>query len=331
MLLPFSFTPAIAGENAISEFRTVKINGTHLVFLIRGENRTNPVILFVHGGPGCSEIPYVVKYQRELEKYFTIVHYDQRGSGKSYHFGEDYSDLYVSVLIKDLTCCIEYVCDFLKKDKIIVAAHSYGTEIATRTLALYPEKVQAYIGIGQMAYTNQSEKEGWNYCLNKARSHHQPKDCQRLLEMKEQIDAGKTAVPRKIIKKYGGKERLINSDLDYLFSFLLRPEYSAVDMVRFVKGLFASARLFGTAEGQTAEEVKALPFPVYILQGKYDYMTSTKIAKRYYDELEAPEKEFVLFEKSGHFPQFEENDKYAKWLIKKFVGGETRCPGNYKK
>ena len=65
MLLPFRFTPAIAGENAISEFRTVKINGTHLVFLIRGENRSNPVILFVHGGPGCSEIPYTIAFTNQ--------------------------------------------------------------------------------------------------------------------------------------------------------------------------------------------------------------------------------------------------------------------------
>lgn len=84
MLLPVSWTWKIKGDDAVSELCSVKINGTDHSFLIRGASLKNPVIIFVHGGPGCSEIPYVVKYQKELEGFFTIVHYDQRGSGKSY-------------------------------------------------------------------------------------------------------------------------------------------------------------------------------------------------------------------------------------------------------
>lgn len=88
-----TWTPAIKGNSSISELRKVQINGANIEMMIRGSNRDNPVIIFVHGGPCCSEIPYARKYQSDLEKNFMIVHYDQRGSGKSYEFGNDYSDV----------------------------------------------------------------------------------------------------------------------------------------------------------------------------------------------------------------------------------------------
>ena len=78
-----TWTPKIQRENSISWLGQVKMNGTKHEIMIRGANASNPIIIFVHGGPGSSEIPYVRKYQEELEQHFTIVHYDQRGSGKS--------------------------------------------------------------------------------------------------------------------------------------------------------------------------------------------------------------------------------------------------------
>lgn len=84
-----TWTSKITGKNSISELRKVEVNDTSLEIMVRGNNRNNPVIIFVHGGPCCSEIPYVRKYQDLLEKDFTIVQYDQSGSGKSYQFGTD--------------------------------------------------------------------------------------------------------------------------------------------------------------------------------------------------------------------------------------------------
>lgn len=319
MLLPISWTWKIKGDNAISEIRDVKINGTEHSFLIRGTNRNNPVVLFVHGGPGCSEIPYVVKYQKRLENYFTIVHYDQRGSGKSYHRKEDYSDLTVPKLMEDLKCIITYVCEELAKDKIILAGHSFGTDIALRTAAVFPDKIMAYMGIGQMAYTALSEKEGLAYCLKKAKKSHRLKDYAALLRMRDQIETGRGAVPRSYIRRYGGAARQINDNGDYLLALLLRPEYSIIDAVKFVKGLSTAQRLYGTAEGETAEAVRELQMPCYFLQGRYDHMTSTRIAKKFFDEIKAPEKEFVVFEKSAHFPQFEEKEKFMEWMCSKFI------------
>ena len=88
-----TWTSQINRENSISTLEQVEINGSGHEIMIRGKDKNNPVIIFVHGGPGTSEIPYAQKYQKLLEEKFTVVNYDQRGSGKSYHFFEDYSNL----------------------------------------------------------------------------------------------------------------------------------------------------------------------------------------------------------------------------------------------
>ncbi|KAA2297620.1 alpha/beta hydrolase, partial [Clostridioides difficile] len=115
-----TWTPKIKGENSVSMLEQVEINGTGHEVMIRGVDRTNPILIFVHGGPGCSEIPYVRKYQNELEQHFTVVHYDQRGSGKSYHFFEDYSNLTTDVLVDDLLALRDYVSKELGQEKVIL-------------------------------------------------------------------------------------------------------------------------------------------------------------------------------------------------------------------
>ena len=151
-----TWTPRIKGDSSVSELRKVEVNGADLEVMIRGYDSSNPVMIFVHGGPCCSEIPYVRKYQGELEKDFTIVHYDQRGSGKSYEFGKDYSNVTAADHVNDLIALTEYIRDYLGKEKVILAGHSYGTYIATQAAAERPDLYSAYVGIGQMSDTVKS-------------------------------------------------------------------------------------------------------------------------------------------------------------------------------
>ena len=104
-----TWTPKIEGVNSIAVLKPIEINGTKLEVMIRGDDKRNAIIIFVHGGPGCSEIPYVRKYQDLLEEHFTIIHYNQRGSGKSFHFFEDYSNITTDKHVDDLLALTEYV------------------------------------------------------------------------------------------------------------------------------------------------------------------------------------------------------------------------------
>ena len=97
------------GENAISELKMVPVNDTELAVMIAGTDKDNPVLLCVTGGPAGSEIPFIRRHEKELEKHFTIVHYDQRGAGKSYSFKEDYKDINYHQHVADLIALTEYV------------------------------------------------------------------------------------------------------------------------------------------------------------------------------------------------------------------------------
>lgn len=315
-----TWTPKIKGENSISMLEQVEINGTGHEVMIRGVDRTNPILIFVHGGPGCSEIPYVRKYQKELEQHFTVVHYDQRGSGKSYHFFEDYSNLTTDVLVDDLLALRDYVSKELGQEKVILIGHSFGTYIGMKAAAKAPTQFHAYIGIGQMANTLQSELESLEYTYEQAKQAGNEDDVKKLELIRSSIEQGKELTPRILLQKYGGAARLIHENRDYISGFLFNPEYNGLDMIRFYSGMFSSQDiLLREAFDQNLPDiVDHLEIPTYFVTGKYDYMTTANTARDYFDVLDAPIKDFIVFNESAHYPQFEEKEKFVKWLNELF-------------
>lgn len=289
--------------------------------MIRGKDRDNPVIIFVHGGPGCSEIPYATKYQDLLEANFTVVNYDQRASGKSYHFFEDYSNLSSELLVEDLLALTDYISQRFGKEKVIVIGHSYGTYIAMQAASKAPEKYAAYIGIGQMSDTVKSEIETLNYSIKQAQKAGNTDDVTDLQKLIDNIKNGDTFTPRNYVAKYGGSVRLIDNPDGNNMDMLLSSEYNLLDVIRYNLGLSYSqnALLKEVLKNPLPTKVKKLEIPCYFVMGKYDYMTTHNEAKNYFDQIEAHQKEFITFGKSAHYPQFEEKKKFNGWMIDTFI------------
>lgn len=311
-----TWTSNIKGDNSISVLEQVKINGTKQQIMIRGRDQNNPVIIYVHGGPSVSEIPYA-KYEDLLEKDFTVVNYDQRGSGKSYHFNEDYSHLTADVLVDDLLELTDYISKRFGKEKVILIGHSYGTYLGTMAAYKAPEKYEAYIGIGQVSNMQESEIDNLNYIISEAKKAGNTEDVKYLEGITEKIHAGESAAPRGYVGKYGGATRLINmSDGDILLS----REYNLLDFIRYNNGV-------AKTQAQLVKEIfdKPIPkivtkleLPFYFVMGKYDAMTSYNAAKNYFDVMEADKKEFISFEQSAHYPMFEEKEKFYRWMCDTF-------------
>ncbi len=313
-----TWTPHINGAQSISTMEQVEINGAKHEIMIRGVDSSNPILIFVHGGPACSEIPYVRKYQKELEKQFTIVHYDQRGSGKSYHFFEDYSNLTTDLLVEDLLVLTDYISERFKQKKVLLIGHSFGTYIGMKAVAKAPEKYYAYIGIGQVADVVQSELDSLAFTLEQAKQEGNADDVERLKLLQPMIEKGEVQTPRNLVRKYGGAARLINDNRDYVIGFLFKTEYNGLDVIRYLRGIHATqeALLNEGAKYNITEIVTQVDIPVYFVMGKFDYMTSVNAAHKYFDSLRAPVKELVIFNESAHYPQFEEKKKFAEWLNK---------------
>lgn len=316
-----AWTPCIKGENSISELAKVKINGVRLQIMIRGSDRSNPVVLFVHGGPCCSEIPYARSYQKSLEEAFTIVHYDQRGSGKSYEFGEDYAAVTASTHAGDLIALTEYVQAYLEKEQVILVGHSYGTYIATMAAARRPDLYQAYIGIGQMSDTVESECISLEKCIAAAESAGKTADAAYLKGLKPAVLRGETIAPRDYLRKYGFAARKIDENADYIKAFLWGPEYTLLDVIRFYTASiqYQDALIAQALRRPITGLVTEIDLPVYFVMGKYDGMTSPESAKRYLQSLTGEgAKEFILFDESAHYPQLEEAEAFCQWMKSTF-------------
>jgi L-proline amide hydrolase len=317
-----TWTPKIKGENSINELRKVEINGTELEIMIRGYNKENPIVIFVHGGPGCSEIPYVRKYQNLLENNFTIVHYDQRGSGKSYNFGTDYSDVLAGTHVDDLIELTNYIEKYLGQKKVILIGHSYGTYLATMAVNKAPKLYEAYIGIGQVSNMIESELDGLNKCIDAAKIAKDTDDLKYLESIEKDIKQGNTITPRQYVRKYGFAARNINENEDYLKGFIFGTEYNFIDAIRYSVGISKSQDRL-TKEiihSPITDIVKNIDIPVYFVMGKYDCMTSPEAAEEYLNSLNVKStKQMVIFEDSAHYPQFEEKEKFYEWMCSTFA------------
>ncbi|MBR4469973.1 MAG: alpha/beta hydrolase [Erysipelotrichaceae bacterium] len=313
-----TYTTKIEGENAISELKMVDINGTKLAVMIRGADKNNPVLLCITGGPSGSEIMMIKDIESELEKHFTVVHYDQRGAGKSFSVREDYSKLNYEQHVADLIALTEYIREYLGKDKVYLLGHSYGTYLGTLAANEKPEYYKAYVGIGQMSDMKEAEYYSLLSCVDAAKEKGNHKDVKYLESIAEKVHNGEMICPRKYVRKYGFAEHNKTNTMSSLLKGLLfGPEYNLADSAKMIYSAMKYAmplamQSMANPLNELAPEAKV---PTYFLLGKYDGMTNTKAAREYFDSLGGDvRKKFILFENSAHSPQIEENEAYVKWM-----------------
>lgn len=314
-----TWTKKIKKEGSISELSKIKVNGTKIQLMIRGESVKNPVLLFVHGGPSNSEIPYVRKYQNLLEQSFVVVHYDQRGSGKSYRITENYDHISAEQHVEDLQKITDYLRERFKKDKIILAGHSYGTYLATLAASRYPEKYFTYIGIGQVSDPVKSECNGLEYCIRQAKKEKEWKDYKYLKSIRDDVKNQKIITPRKYIRKYHGASVKIDDTKDIITGLLIGPEYNWLNAIGYGIGALKTQPML-LKESKThplPELVTKLDLPFYFVMGEQDYMTSTAAAEQYFKTISCSyEHKMIVYPGCAHFPQFEEKEKFYKWIMK---------------
>ncbi len=128
-----SRTPQINGNNNVASIDKIELGGIDQYIMVRGRDISNPILLFLHGGPGYSQISFARKYQEELEDSFIVINWDQRGSGMSYSFDIPKESMNREQFIDDSKELIDYLCKKYDKEKIYLAGHSWGSE-----LGLYP-------------------------------------------------------------------------------------------------------------------------------------------------------------------------------------------------
>ena len=307
---------------SISIIETLNINGLNQRMIIRGRDTTKPVLLYLHGGPGDPEFPFVHQFNPGIEDIFVVCYWDQRGAGLSFSKDIPTETMTLSQFVDDAGKVSEYLIHKFKRKKIYLLGHSWGTLLGSFTVNKYPEYYYAFISVGQVGDQIHAEKISYDFVLTRARVLKDRKAIRTLEKIgpppysdpKEAID--KMNMERKYVIRYGGAVKKGNFYPEAVKPLLFCKEYSFIDKINYLKGMKFSKDCLWAVIMKT-NLFKAVPsqqIPVYILQGTSDYETSYIIAKEYFDSLKAPVKKFYTFENSAHSPIFEEPEKFEMIL-----------------
>jgi pimeloyl-ACP methyl ester carboxylesterase len=311
----------------------VDINGVQQGMFIRGKDVTNPVLLVVHGGPGMPDYFLTRNYPIDIEDLFTVVWWDQRGTALSYSPDIPPETMTVEQFIGDTLAVTDYLRRRFGPDKIYLLGHSWGTFIAIQAVARAPERFEAYIGMAQMTDQLRSEKIAYDFMLAEYKRRGDRRMVRDLEAVPVTLEGG---TPREYVRMLrdkamhglgvGTTHGMDSVITGILLPSLRFPEYTLREKWNLWRGRFFS-RSFRLWEDDVlrtdiAREVPRLEVPVYFFEGAYDYTCVTRLARDYYEALDAPIKGFYLFENSAHSPLLEE-PQWARQILQEDVLGRA--------
>jgi pimeloyl-ACP methyl ester carboxylesterase len=304
---------------SISEKIYVNINGVKQGMFIKSKDQANPVLLYLHGG--MPDYFLTQRYPTGLEGDFTVVWWEQRGSGMSYR--ADIPPVTVEQLISDTLEVTKYLRHRFGKDKMFLMGHSGGTFIGVQAAARAPQLYEAYIGVAQMSNQLKSEKLAYDYMLQQFKETGNTNMVRKLeaapVTMTDGTPDAYRAVRDEAMHSLGiGTTHDMKSVMSDIFLRSLQSrDYTVREKVNTWRAKASSGvsivwdTILATA---LTEQVPELDLPVYFFHGRYDYTVSYTEAKAYFEQLKAPVKGFYTFAQSAHSPIFEEPEKVRKIL-----------------
>ena len=311
---------AIRSANGIDEASFVSIGSIQQWVTIRGQDRRNPVLLFLHGGPGDVTSCWTFALFAPWEEHFTVVQWDQRGAGRTLRESGPAiaSTLTVDRMAQDGIELTEYLRKHLGKDKIILVAHSFGTLLGLQMVRNRPDLFYAYVGTGQVADETKNYTAAYDALLRKARAvgnQHAINELTKVGPPPYSLGEG-YGVQRKWSNAFEGADRFLPSTLGLT---LVAPGCSVQDINDSGAGQMLSAdRLVPQTRSSGPREL-GLKFsvPILFFQGAEDFTTPTGLARNYLEAIRAPRKEFVPIQGAGHFAVFIHSDQFLEELIRR--------------
>lgn len=302
--------PSWAAGRPIHEAGYVPIGGIQQWIQVRGDDRHNPVLLWLNGGPGYSTIPDTPGY-RPWERYFTVVMWDQRGEGKT--FERSGASVAPTMTIQRMADnCIEvaeYLCRRLDQKKIILLGHSWGSILAIHTIKLRPDLFSAYVGTGQIVNLERDAEAAYPLLLERAQALHNTVATRQLesvgpppypdspkkwvwVRWANQLDPQPPGVWGTL---HGGK-----------------PAPASIEEgAEFSQGLMWNSMM--------RDDLPKLGFnfsvPVFFIQGAKDELAVTALARQYFDEIHAPLKKFIELPHAGHLAIFTARQAFLEQLV----------------
>jgi pimeloyl-ACP methyl ester carboxylesterase len=322
----------ITSPTGVESLERVVLGGVPQWILMRGWERSNPVLLYLHGGPGFPETAVARLFCDELERHFVVVHWDQRGAGKSNHLGLDRDAFTLADYLRDTRQLIELLRRRFGIRRVHLVGHSWGSYLGALTARDHPELLHDFVGVGQVVDWKRQEELGHRFAVERARETGNRRAMAEMEGIRPPYeDQDQLWLERKWISRFGGDFLDSRGRWPYVLAGAISPYYSVLDGLRYWLGARAPETMWRRElREQNLVAMDALRFgvPVYFLMGCHDHITPIGLVEKYYERLEAPRKELVRFEHSAHSPNLEEPGRFQEVLVSLLRGAGTdrsRC------
>jgi pimeloyl-ACP methyl ester carboxylesterase len=293
----------------INELKEVDIGGIKQWINVRGNNPANPILLFVHGGPGSPMMPESWTFQRPWEDFFTVVQWDQRGAGKTFSSAGRQPDTSMTIaqMQADTEQLIEYLRRTYGKRKIFLMGHSWGSILGLKVAHHRPEWLYAYIGVGQVVNGRRNELVGYQQTLARAEAVGNDSAVKALRAIAPYPNTDgptplqKTMIERKWDRALGGMLYGKTEDNEAPI-IALSPAYTDYDGQSARLGTRSSVEiLLPQANLVNFDSVTTFKCPIFIFAGADDRTTPATIAEDYFNRVRAPEKKFFKIDRAAHY------------------------------
>ncbi|MBI9049134.1 MAG: alpha/beta hydrolase [Anaerolineaceae bacterium] len=306
----------------INELIEVELNGSRQWISIRGTNLSNPVLLFLHGGPGSANITKLRVQCPELEDHFIVVNWDQRGAGKSYWAWLRGEHPTYAVLQLDTHELVSYLRNRFNGQKIYLMGFSWGSVLGLQTVHDYPEDFVAYIGVSQEVDFQQAEQLSLAYVQQTAQRLNDPKAIDELASINPTYQSedwyDQLMRERKWLTQYQGVYHTTNNFNHEAMMLLKAPEYSLLDFAAWPISSAKSLQKIWPELMQVSmfDDVPSVEVPLYFLVGAYDQNAPSTLTESYYDFVNAPQgKQLIWFEESAHDIFYDQPDLLVQTVI----------------
>lgn len=316
---PFLDASGAVVVDSVASMERPRLGGVAQSVVIRGRSTRAPILIWLHGGPGMDETGMWRRYNAPLEDRFVVVYWTQRGTGRSYDPAIPVASMRRARFVADLDELVDLLRARFGQRRVVLVGHSWGTSVGVAYAQAHPDKVAAYVGVGQVVAADEGERRSYAFTLAEARRRSDAKGISELRRIGPPPYSTEALLAQRVwLDRYGGAWHEPRSLARSMWESFAASEVTWLDGVTFARGgAFSLHALQRDIDGTDwRRDATRFAMPVFILAGRYDRNTDAALQHEYYERIVAPAKRFVWFEASAHSPPFEQPAAFNAVLIR---------------
>jgi len=316
---PFTHASGVAVRGSVAEFRPVILGGARQWLVIRGRSARDPILIWLHGGPGTEELGMLRHHNAVLEDHYLVVYWTQRGTGRSFDAAIPAASMTPERFVADLDELVGMLQRRFGQRKVVLVGHSWGSALGVLYAQAHPGKVAVYVGIGQVTNEAANETRSYAYTLAAARRAGDATAIGELTAIgPPPYSVAATGIERKWLDRFGGAFHRPVPFRELVWASVQASEAGWLDLVNYGPGSDFSMRTLWPqiVKLDLSTTARHFAMPVFIIAGRFDRNSDAGLAHDYFATLTAPQKAFVWFEGSAHSPPFEQPAAFNDYLIR---------------